>query len=138
MAFVPSSRERVFPFGEHLGIIKNGIFTPVEFEEERFKNVILEMLDCTENSIKADVVLQKAMKRYCNIPVIEKLYKGKSKFDSGFYLKWKNYILNLDKFKQENPKAKESYNQKKRIVEKARLTNNIIHSWQVESIIQMR
>ena len=96
------------------------------------------MLDCTENSIKADVVLQKAMKRYCNIPVIEKLYKGKSKFDSGFYLKWKNYILNLDKFKQENPKAKESYNQKKRIVEKARLTNNIIHSWQVESIIQMR
>lgn len=136
MGFEPSSRERVFTLGEYLGIVKSGIFTPVEFDEERFRKVIFDMLKYTPNAVKADVVLQKAMVEYCKNPVIAKRFKGKTNSESLFYLKWRQYILSLEEFKIENPIAVKKYYERIEVIGKAKRINNIINSWHINSIIR--
>lgn len=108
MTHLPSSNKRVFTYGTQLGYVQYGMFMPVHFDEERFKEVIDDILNYEKNCVKEDLVLQNAMKRYTGIFVIERLYDGVSNHESEFYNFWKDYILNLEKFQNINPRAREN------------------------------
>ena len=114
MTYVPSSNKRLFAFGKQLGYVQHGMFTPVHLDEERFKEVIDEILNCEKKCKTPDLVLQNAMKRYTGIYILVRLFDGAINSDSEFYNTWKEYIVNLEKFRNINPKASESY-QKERI-----------------------
>ena len=104
MTHLPSSNQRAFTYGNQLGYVQYGMFMPVHWDEERFKEVIDDILNYERNSTTARV-LQLAMQRYTGIYVLERVFNGKSNRDSEFYITWKNYILNSEKFKKSNPSA---------------------------------
>ena len=112
MAYVPSGNKRLFAYGNQLGYVQYGMFMPVHLDEERFKEVIDDVINYERNCVAADLVLQNAMKRYTGIYVLVRVFDGKSNRDSDFYNTWKEYILNLEKFKKINPKARENHQKK--------------------------
>jgi len=114
MTYVPSSNKRLFTYKDQLGYVQYGMFMPVHLDEERFKEIIDDIVNYEKNCVTADLVLQNAMKRYTGIYVFERIFNGAINSDSEFYNTWKDYIFNLEKFQIINPRAYENY-QKKRI-----------------------
>lgn len=136
MGYVPSNTKRVFTYGKHLGFIQDGMFLPIELDEERFKSIIYHVLDNEKYSVNEDLVLQTAIKQYTGIFVVGRLYKGKTKFDSDFYNEWKQYIMKLDKFKRVKNVATDNYRQKKECIVSERAKETFNHVCLVESIIR--
>ena len=131
-----SSKKRAFTYGEHLVIIQDGKFSPIDLDEERFKEIIDDILNYEKNCITADLVLQNAMKRYTGIYVFERVFEGTIKSDSEFYNTWKDYIFNLEKFQIINPRAYENYQKKRIEIRKKSNTEAFLNNCESDSIFR--
>lgn len=129
-----SSKKRAFTYGEHLVIIQDGKFSPIDLDEERFKEVISQMLDSKWKAVNAELVLQEAIKKYTGISILVRFYKGLHNSESEFYCNWKKYIQELEKFKEVNPIAYKERQRKKEIEVKERIKDGFNRSCTVESM----
>ena len=124
MAYVPSDVKRAFCFEENLGYIQDGMFMPVKLNEQQFKEIILEIISY-ENAASPDLILYNAIMRYTGVYVMGRVYKGVSKYDSEFYKYWKQYIYNLEEFKQKSVIDREKKKREYAVIKKARKLDSI-------------
>lgn len=136
MTYVPSSNKRLFTYKNQLGYVQYGMFMPIHLDEERFKEIIDDILNYEKNCVTADLVLQNAMKRYTGIYVFERVFEGTIKSDSEFYNTWKEYVLNLEKFQIINPRAYENYQRQRIEIRKKSNTEAFLNNCESDSIFR--
>lgn len=137
MTHLHSSNKRAFTYGNQLGYIQYGMFMPVHLDEERFKEVIDDILNYEEKCVTSDLVLQNAIKRYTGIYKFARIYEGMTNHASDFYNTWKEYILKLEKFKNINPIARENSQKKGAEVLKNRHREAFRNSCGVDSVLRV-
>lgn len=94
-----SSEKRAFCLGDDIGFVKNGKFVVVEYDEERFSQLVSNVI-ASKRACKPEDVLRKSLLIYIEAATIEKCHKKYRIYESAFYIKWLKIIADSEEFKK--------------------------------------
>ena len=90
--------KRYFAYGNEIGTVDNKVFSVVEFDEEKFRQIIISLL-ASQKFYNPDLLLRGCIAEYVGAKLPQRIHQKKSISDSEFYAKWKKIIVQEYDFK---------------------------------------
>lgn len=126
-----SNRKRAFCIEADIGFVKNGKFVVVEYDEERFSQLVSNVI-ASKKACKPEDVLRKAILIYVEAQEMATKYKNLRINESSLYNKWLDSIADSADFKKARFIALIRKKQETEKIKQARLMQSIINTYYSE------